>query len=156
MDSVREDHGSWIDYLALLFALLAAAVSFGGAFQTYTFEGQIPDNPLWPLPGLILSEWVLLGVIGFFVAFLCTRSTNALWLKAAWIITGTFIPLIILGAFSIGIVVLIAFGLLVISTSVYTLRKHGKWLESFGYLMAGSLVNLAILWVIITVSNSNY
>ncbi len=156
MSSTSEDRGAWIDYLALGFALLAAVISFWGAFQTYTFEGQIPDNNLWPLPGLILSEWVLLGVIGFFLAYLCTRGTSKRWLRAAWTITGTFIPLIVLGALSIGGVVLVSFVMLVISTTVYTLRKHGKWLESFGFLMVGSIFNLCILWVIITLSNSNY
>ncbi len=155
MNATDEKHGSWVDYLALGLAFLAAVISFWGAFATYAYEGQVPNTPLWPLPGLILSEWVLLGLVGFILAYLCTRGASGWWLRAAWIITGTFIPLIVLGAFSIGAIVLVAFLLLAIATSIYSIRRNGKLLESFGFLMLGSIVNLGILSVIITLSNQN-
>jgi hypothetical protein len=57
---------------------------------------------------------------------------------------GAFIPLIILG-FSIGLIVMIAFFFEVISTFIIAIRYRFKWLESFGYLILGSISNLLIL-----------
>ncbi len=144
---------SLADLLALLLAFTAAVITFLGALVTYLGQEKISVTPLWPLPGLVLAEWVLLGVVGFITAFFSLRKKNTGWFRATWVITGTFIPLIILGAFSIGPMVLLSFLILFFSTVVIAIRYRDKWLESFGLLMLGSIGNLLILMLIITLSN---
>ena len=144
---------SWADLLALLLAFIAAVVTFFGATLTYLSQVQIAAGPLWPLPGLVLVDWTLLGVIGFVTAFFSLRKKTTRWFQATWLITGTFIPLSILGAFSIGLLVMISFLLFVFSTVIIALRYREKWLENFGLLMLGSIGNLLILMAIITLSN---
>jgi hypothetical protein len=147
---------SWVDMLALLLAFLGAIVSFWGSVVTYLYLAQNTDGPLWPLPGLVFVDWLLIGTISFVVTFFSLRKKSVGWLKLIWFMTGTFIPVIILGASTIGLFVLIAFILVVISTIIIAIRQESKWLLSFGNLMLGSICNLGVLAVIILLSNSGH
>ncbi len=138
-----------MDMLAVVLSFLAAIVTFLGAIITFTSQGLITGASLWPLPGLVLVDWLLIGVIGFGVTFFSLRRKTVGWLRMTWLLTGAFIPLIILGAFSIGLFVLVAFFLAVISTFIIAIRHRIKWLESFGFLMLGSIGNLVILALMI-------
>jgi hypothetical protein len=150
VDKRDNQRRSWLDFLALALSFFGAIISFWGAFVTYLTQAQIPEASLWTLPGLVLVDWVLLGLVGFITTYFCFRQTSAKWLHVAWFITGTFIPLIILGAVSIGAGVLIAFLLFVVSTIILTIRQRGRLLASFGLLMLGSICNLGILLILIT------
>lgn len=155
MNGKVERRSSWLDFLALVLSFIGAIISFWGALVTYFSQAHIPEASLWPLPGLVLMDWVLLGLVGFISVYLCFRGGSPRWLHVTWFITGTLIPLIILGAFSIGSGVLIAFLLFVVSTIILTIRQRGKLLASFGRLMLGSICNLGILLIIITLGNLN-
>ena len=146
----------WLDVLALILSFFVAIISCSGALVTYLAEAQIPQAPLWPLPGLVLVEWVLLGLSGLISAYLCLRRLSIIWLFTIWFLTGTFIPLMILGAFSIGAGVLITLLLFAVSAIIFTIRQDGKWLASFGLLMLGSISNLVLLLIVITLGNTNY
>jgi hypothetical protein len=140
----------WLKLTVQIFSFLAMVISLGAAAAIYSTEAQNGITPLWPLPGLVLLDWALVGSIGFISSYLVLRGAKGKWLRAAWIITGTFIPLIILGAFSIGFFVLIAFFLYVISTIILTVQRKPKWLLSFSLLMLGSFINLGLLFIMIT------
>jgi hypothetical protein len=152
MDS--ESQSSWVDILALILSFLAAILSFGGAAYTYISQAQISATPLWPLPGIVLVDWVLLGTVGFIAAFFSLRKKTVGWMRSTWFLTGALIPILILGAFSIGPMVLIVFLLAAISTFIIAMRLRLKWLESFGLLMLGSISNLLILTLFIIYANS--
>lgn len=156
VENRKEQPRSWLDFVAVIFAFAGAVVSFGGAFSLYAEQVQFAVAPLWPLPGLILLEWVVLGVVGFLSAYLSFRRLPGRWVRVSWFITGTFIPMIVIGAFSIGPFVLIAFLLFVISTIILAIRRDSKWLESFGMLMLGAILNLLLLYIVITLANINY
>jgi len=156
LDKKEEQHGSWLDFVALVLAFFGAIISVLGAFTTYSSQAQIPATQLWPLPGLILLYWALLGLIGLLSAYLNFRQIHVIWLKVTWIITGTFIPLIILGAFSIGLGVLIVEFLFLISVIIMTVRQRAKWLESFGLLILGAFCSLVLLLIMITLGNLSY
>lgn len=148
--SANTDRGRpWVDMLALVLSFTAAMVTFLGAILTFASQDRIAGASLWPLPGLVLVDWLLIGVIGFVVTFFSLRRKAVGWLRMTWLLTGAFIPLIILGAFSIGLFVLMAFFLAVISTFIIAIRQRIKWLESFGFLMLGSIGNLVILALMI-------
>jgi hypothetical protein len=143
---------SIVDLLALILAFVTATVSFFGALFTYVTEAQIAGVSLWPLPGLVLVDWILVGVLGFFATYFRLRRRSKRWLVACWVFSGAFIPLVILGAFSIGFMVLITFLLSLLATSILAFRNGTNWLESFGALMLGSIGNLAILMLVISLS----
>jgi hypothetical protein len=143
----------WLRLTVQVFSFLAMVISLGAAAAIYSTQAQDSTTTLWPLPGLVLLDWVLIGIIGFMSTYLVLRGVKGKWLRAAWIITGTFIPLIILGAFSIGFFVLIAFILYVISIIILTVQRKSQWLLSFGLLMLGSIINLVLLLIMITLGN---
>jgi hypothetical protein len=152
--SENGDRGSsWLDFIALSVSFLGALVSIGGAVLILLDEASITMTPVWPLPGFVLLDWAVLGFIVFLATYLSFRQISAKWLLVAWFITGAFIPLIVLGALSIGLFVLITFLLFVISTIILAIRKRAKWLESFGLLMLGAVCNLGILLIMITLGN---
>jgi hypothetical protein len=156
MSSKGDGRRSWLDLLALILSFLAAIVTFWGAVFTYLSQAQIPEASLWPLPGWMLINWFFVAVFGFIVAFFCLRRKTVGWLRMTWFLTGAFIPLIILGAFSIGLWVFIAFFFTMLSTIFIAIRQKSKWLESFGFLMLGSIINLGILILIIVIANLGY
>jgi hypothetical protein len=104
----------------------------------------------------VLLDWALIGVIGFLVTFLSIRMDTSKWLRAFWFCTGAFLPLIILGAFSIGPFALIVFLLFLISAILLLIRRGSKWLESVGFLIIGAICNLGLLLIIISLGNLSY
>lgn len=145
----------WLKLTTQVFSFLAMVISLGAASAIYSTEAQNSTTSLWPLPGLVLLDWALIGIIGFLSTYLVLRGAKGRWLRIAWIITGSFIPLIILGAFSIGFFVLIAFFLYVISIIILTVQRKSQWLLSFGLLMLGSIINLILLLIMITLGMPN-
>jgi hypothetical protein len=156
LDKKDDLRRSWLDFIALTLSFLGAIVSIGGAIIIYSSQAQDGMSPLWPLPGLVLLDWALLGLIGFLGAYLSFRQLSAKWLQVTWFITGAFMPLIVLGAFSIGLFVLIGFLLFVTSTILLAIRKRAKWLESFSLLMLGAICNLVLLLITITLGKPSY
>jgi hypothetical protein len=154
MSTNNEHQRPWVATLALVLSFLAAVVTFFGAIVTYVSQAQVAQASLWPLPGLVLLDWLVIGVVSFISVFFSLRRKTVGWLRLTWLLTGAYIPLIILGAFSIGLLVMLAFFLAVISTFIIAIRHRSKWLESFGLLMLGSISNLVILALMIEYAGS--
>ncbi len=142
------------DFFGLVIAFVGGILCVVGAIWTYVTQVQFGASPMWPLPGLVLTEWAILGIVGFTAAYITFRKNVVIWQQTTWAISGAFIPLIIVGAFSIGPFVLIEFGLFMISSLFLSVQRRPKWLENFGLLMLGAIINLGILYAIITLSGS--
>jgi len=144
-----EKQNQWVDTIAIVLALIGALASTAGAALIGLSQIQATGMSLWPLPGLVLLDWLILGIAGILGAFQTVRSADQKWLQAIWLVTGAFVPLIILGAFSIGPFVLITYVLYLISTLILAVRRHPKWLECFGSFLLGLSANLGILLIVI-------
>jgi len=152
MDNI-EKQSQWVDVIAIFLSSIGALASTVGAGLIGLSQMQATGETLWPLPGLVLLDWLIIGLAGIVGAFLTIRSTDTKWLRAIWLIAGSFVPLIILGAFSIGLYVAITYVLFTISDLILSFRRHVKWLECFGVFMIGLLVNLGVLLIIINLGN---
>lgn len=152
MDNDNKGRISKADFIGLVAAFIGAIISIIGAIWIYSSMVQFGVSPLWPLPGLALADWALMGLLGFVAAYFVFRNVSVRWQQATWFISGAFIPLVILGAFSIGPFVLISFVLFMVSSLVLAVQRNPKWLENFGLLMLGAIINLIILFIIITLS----
>ena len=146
----------WTDFLALAICFIGEIVSVGGAVYVLLSEMSITGEPVWPLPGLVLLDWALLGAAGFLIPFFSFKKQSGKWLQAFWFCTGGFLPLILLGAFSIAPLVLIALTSFLISTVLLSLRRKSKWLQSLGFLMLGAICNLGLLLLFISIGQSGY
>jgi len=156
VDKSENQPSPWLNILALVLSFFGVLVCVLGALAIYSSEAQTPSATLWPLPGLILLLWAILGIVCFLLGLLTTRQGSLLFLQATWFVNGTFIPLIILGAFSIGPLVLVAFLLFVISTILLSIRQRPKWLNSFSLFLLGAVCNLVVLLLTISLGNTNY
>ena len=154
MDQPESFQPNWVDYLALGFPFFALVFSIWAVISVASVQKQISTESLWPLPGLVLLLWILLASFGFISAYLCMIRISIKWQQALWAISGTFIPLMILGALSIGIAVFLVFILFIISAIILSVRQRAKWLKSLGFLLLGGVSNLILLLLIIALSNA--
>jgi hypothetical protein len=138
--------------LEWILASIGAVICLIGATAIAGQQQQmnIPGESLWPLPGLVLAEWMLLGIVGF--AGVASGRPNSL--LVAWSACGGLIALMIMGAFSIGPLVLASAAPLGGAALIASLRRRHDVLRSLGFLVAGSLVNATLLAVIFVVGFS--
>jgi hypothetical protein len=154
MENSKPYQPGWVDYLALGFSFFAVMLTVWAVIVIASYQTEIPGESLWPLPGLVLLFWVLLAIFGFISAYLCMKRLTVKWQRALWAILGTFIPLMILGAFSIGTLVFLVFLLFLITTLILSFRQRAMWLVNLGFLLLGGVGNLTLLLLIISLSNA--
>lgn len=145
-----------VDYLILALSLIAGLVSILGATAVYVSQARESASPLWPLPGLVLLLWALIGLIGSLAIYLTVKGSSIKWQRSTWFISGMFIPLIVLGAFSIGPLVFIGFSLFTFSTVLLAFRRRTQWLISIGLFVLGAALNLVLLLVVILLGNPGF
>jgi hypothetical protein len=102
-------------------------------------------NSIWPLPGLVLMDWAILGVGGFLAAYLGTKPLPGFWARAAWFVPGALFPLMALGALSIGPFVLLSMAFLSASAILVAIHQRMKGREVFVNFALGAFLNLALL-----------
>jgi hypothetical protein len=158
LEYMKDDHyersHARIIFIGVALAFVGAVISLVGAVSVYIGQAKIGNSPLWPLPGLVLLIWALLGVNGLVAAYLSTRQDTASWERGLWLISGAFIPIIILGALSIGPYVFITFLLLSISALILAFTRRTKWLVSLGWLVLGAVLDLGVLLLVISLGGS--
>jgi hypothetical protein len=146
-------HNQWAEFVAYVLAFIGTLIAVGGSVMFFANQAQMSGSFIWPLPGLVLMDWAILGVLGFLGVYLGIKPSHAYWLKVAWFVAGALIPLVILGVFSIGSLVLISFLFFVASTIFITIRRKMKWLGHLGLLMVGAVCNLGLLLLFIALSS---
>ncbi len=143
----RDD--KWRDVSAIVLAFIGALVAVGGSILVLANQVQMTGIAIWPLPGFVLLDWGLLGVLGFLAAFYGRRVELTYWLKAAWFVPGAMIPLVVFGAFSIGLFVFISLPFFLFSAILITLQKTTKWLDHLKQFLFGVVCNLGVLLLLI-------
>jgi hypothetical protein len=144
----------WAYLIALVLAFIGTLYAIGGAWLVFADQAQLPGSAMWPFPGLVLLDWAILGILGFLGALFWNSPEAATWLKAIWFVVGALMPLIVLGAFSIGTFVLITWCFMLASAVINTFRSKGKWLAYLGTLMIGAIGNLGLLLLFNVIGNS--
>lgn len=132
-----------------LSAAIGAAICLYGAWifavQQSVLSGELWDAALWPLPGLVLLQWGLLGA-AVLVGVLAGRPGT---LTIAWAACGALVALAVLGAFSIGPTVLLALIFLLAAVLASSLRRARNLFRDVGVLILGTLVNFALFALLI-------
>lgn len=104
---------------------------------------------IWPLPGLALLEWGLLGIAGFVGVLLGKPAT----LTLAWVADGALAALVILGAFSIGTMVLLALAFLTTAALLASVRRERNLFRDAGSFLLGTLANFTLFTLLILMEN---
>jgi hypothetical protein len=131
-----------------IFATLSAAVALGGGIGFAAQQAALasaPGESIWPLPGLVLLEWAAFGMIGFMGILLAENPHTQPWLNASWFVLGAFLPLVILGALSIGPYVFLSLVALLIAALLTSWQLKVSLLPRIKFLLIGIVANFGLL-----------
>jgi hypothetical protein len=132
--------------LAVLGALLCIAGAIG--FWQHA-QRSSPYASVWPLPALVLIEWLLLGMVGAIAALAERQSARSVWTTIRWIVCGALFGLLIMGGFSIGPLVLLA-ALAFLCAAILTDHRYQRKVGAqVGLLTAGTVGNIGLLLTLI-------
>lgn len=135
---------------------LGAGIALAGALGIGESQLGFPGASIWPMPGLVLLEWAVLGLLGF-IGLIAEGSWKRTFnLVDTWFVVGALIPIMVIGAFSIGPLVLMT--LLPFSAAVLlaSVQAKGNWLRYFKILLIGAIANLALLYLFITLGRPRF
>lgn len=144
---------SWI------FAALSAAISLGGGIGFAAQQAawaSAPGESIWPLPGLVLLEWAAFGVIGFTGILLAETPHSLSWLGASWFVIGAFLPLVILGALSIGPYVFLSLVALLTAVLLTSRQLKVSLLPRIKFLLIGIVANFGLLLGVIVLAQPGF
>jgi hypothetical protein len=134
-----------------LSAAIGAVICLVGAYTVAVAQASVrtPGNPvwlsIWPLPGLALLEWSVLGMVAL-VGVVWGRPGT---LTLAWVACGALAALVILGAASIGLTVLLALVFLTVAALLASMRRERNLFRDAGSFLLGTLVNFALFALLI-------
>jgi len=133
--------------------VLGALFCIGGATSFWQSQISSPSASLWPLPALVLIEWMLLGVVSVIAAFGDRRAEPSVWTSIRWLVCGALFGLLILGLFSIGPLVLPA-GLSSLAATMLADRRYQRKVNTpLGILTAGTIGNVGLLLALISLTS---
>jgi hypothetical protein len=139
-----------------ILAALSAAIALGGGIGFAAQQAALPGSSIWPLPGLVLLEWAAFGVIGFTGILLAENPANLSWFGASWFVIGAFLPLVVLGALSIGPFVLLSLVALLIAALLTSLQLKLSLLPRLKFLLIGIVANLGLLLGLILLAQPRF
>ncbi len=136
-----------------LLVAVGALLCIGGAIGFWQAQTASPAAPLWPLPALVLFEWMLLGMISTIAAFGERRSKTFPWANVRWAVCGALFGLLIVGVFSIGPLALLA-ALAFLGAALLDNYRHQRGMNAYvGALTAGTVANIVLLLLLIRLAN---
>jgi hypothetical protein len=138
--------------LCWLFAALSVGISLVGAIAFATQQATLNSAPgvsIWPLPGLVLLDWAAFGVVGFTGILLAEEGVapqaRPSRFGASWFAIGAFLPLVVLGALSIGPYVFLSLVTLLIAAVLASMQLKLSLLPRLKFLLIGMVANLVLL-----------
>lgn len=141
-----------IRIFAWIFAGLGAIIGVLGAAGIMAIQAMPAGGSIFPLPGLILIDWAAAGILGFIAAILAFNTQYHRLGRGIWIMTGALLPLMALGALSIGPWVLAAALCFLVAAILVAVHTKTQLIPNLGYLLIGLIGNLVIILAFILLS----
>jgi hypothetical protein len=138
--------------ISLLSAILGAMLAIAAAGLLLVHEVDSAFASVFPMPFLVLLEWAAFGIAGAVSIIRTELRSDISHLRAAWGIVGGYVPLIYLGALSIGSLALISAVLLFGPTLLLTLRSRLPIMRHLAILGIGAIGNLVLLFAFIALA----
>jgi uncharacterized membrane protein len=136
-----------------ILVMLGALLCIVGATSFWQAQRSSPAASIWPLPALVLIEWMLLGLVGVIAAIGDRQAARSWWTTLRWAVCGALFGLLIVGIFSIGPLVLLA--ALAFLGAVMRADRHYQRTVTvpLGVLTAGTIGNVGILVTLISLTH---
>jgi hypothetical protein len=136
-----------------ILVVLGALLCIVGAIGFWQAQLASPAASIWPLPALVLIEWMLLGLLGVIAAIGDRQAARSWWTTLRWAVCGALFGLLIVGIFSIGPLVLFA-ALAFLGAVMLADRHYQRNLTvPLGVLTAGIVGNVGILVMLISLAH---
>ncbi len=154
MENRNGDKKHWIALLAPILGAAGALIAIIGPMLILGSQPGGPGNSIWPLPGLVLIDWAILGILGFLASYLGPKPGLGPWAIAGWFVAGGLMPLMILGALSIGPLVLLSLVFMVASSVLVAIHERLRLGNIAGAFALGLVINLGLILIpIVLVGN---
>jgi len=136
-----------------ILVVLGALLCILGATDFWQAQLASPAAAIWPLPALVLIEWMLLGLLGVIAAIGDRQAARSWWTTLRWAVCGALFGLLIVGIFSIGPLVLFA-ALAFLGAVMLADRQYQRSVPvPVGVLTAGTLGNVGFLLTLISLAH---
>jgi hypothetical protein len=158
MTDLKNDNGmkSLSRIIQWTLGALGAGIALLGALGIGASQPNAPGVSIWPMPGLVLLEWAVLGLLGF-VGFIAEASwKRVINLTVTWYVVGALIPMMVIGAFSIGLLVLMTLLAFLVAALLASTQAKENWLRIFKTLLIGAISNLALLVLFIILGRAHF
>ena len=125
-------------------AAVGASICAGAALVVW----QSQPYDVWPFPTLYLIEIVALGMAGFIG--LITRAEGAVrWDSVPWGVAGALLAFVILGAWTIGPLLLPAVLAFLIAATAADMGPNQRWIRHLGIFMIAGVSQASLMFVVI-------
>jgi hypothetical protein len=143
-------------FIEWILAAIGAGICVGVAILFWLSQASLSGDSLWPLPALVLIETALLGLAGL-VAVARDQDNHTLrWGTVTWAACGGLIALTVIGAWSIGTLLLWAVLAFALAGIFSDLRRDRKILSSLGVLAFGAIGNAILLLLLIIAARAGH
>jgi hypothetical protein len=125
-------------------AAVGASICAGAALVVW----QSQPYDVWPFPALYLIEIIALGTVGF--VGLITRVEGIVGLDSVpWGVAGALLAFVILGAWTIGPLLLPAMLAFLIAATVANTGPNPRWIRHLGIFMIAGVSQASLMFVVI-------
>jgi hypothetical protein len=135
--------------LSILSAIIGAGLATAAAGAFLSQQASFNGSSVFPMPFFALFDWAVLGIAGAVYLALAELRPEDHQTKGAWAVLGAYLPLIVLGALSIGSIALVSAAFLLVPVILHTIRYRVPFLRQLGFLLIGAVINLAFLGILI-------
>ncbi len=135
---------------------LGAGIALAGALGIGASQLNTPVASIWPMPGLVLLEWAVLGLLGFIGLIAEGSWKHTFNLVDTWFVVGALIPLMVIGAFTIGPFVMMTLFTFLVAVLLASVQTKGNWFRYIKALLIGAIANLAMLYLFIILGRPRF
>ena len=137
--------------IELVLATVAAVTSVGVTIPLWQSE-SISGGSLWPLPGLVLLEIAVFGLVGLAAVVLDSAEGSHRWGQLTWGIIGGLLVLMVLGAFTIGPLIFPVVLGLSITGLLADQRRGRRRMVNMALAATGGISNFLLILALIVVT----
>jgi hypothetical protein len=131
-----------------MLAVVGASLCVGAVLVVWR---SLPYS-VWPLPALYFIEIIVLGIVGFIG--LITRTGGAVrWGSIPWGVAGALLAFVILGAWTIGPLLLPAELAFLIAATLADTKPNQRWIRRLGIFVAAGISQASLMLAVIALSN---
>jgi hypothetical protein len=130
-----------------LILAFAGALICTGVAALFASSQASSGADLWPLPGLVFLEVIILGLLGLTAAASQPGDRHSAWAYVPWAVTGGLAALVVLGGFTIGPYLLPAAVCFLVASMIGAKRWNARPLTGIGLAALAAILQAMALFL---------